>query len=252
MLLRKIAIIGDVHGRSDWQKADLEADKVIFMGDDFDSFDISVQKQMDNFNKILQFKKDNPERVVLLFGNHDFHYLPYAGEKYSGYNVNLQLQLLNTPLHDLIQDGTIQAAYNEGPYLFTHAGLTQYWLHRHFPVFQKTATISGLLNWALKEVPTRFRFSPANEKDRHGDSKTQGPFWIRPESLYAGILDQREFYHKQIVGHTRTNNPYMFRGERGFLMADLQESGQTLILYPETGLFNAFNEDGEITYSGQL
>jgi len=78
----KTIVLGDTHGRSNWKLA-IHQDKpnrVIFMGDYFDSFEIPGVEQIDNFKQILQYKENNPQvEVVLLIGNHDYHYFPEVG-----------------------------------------------------------------------------------------------------------------------------------------------------------------------------
>jgi hypothetical protein len=74
----RILAIGDIHGRDSWKDIinDNVFDKVVFLGDYFDSREeISGAKQLYNFKEILQFKKYNIDKVVLLVGNHEFHYL---------------------------------------------------------------------------------------------------------------------------------------------------------------------------------
>jgi len=83
----KIIVLGDTHGRSKWKEVlrkEPDATKVVFLGDYFDSFDIPFEEQVENFTNILALKKEDPDKIVLLLGNHDFQYLPYVTEHYSG------------------------------------------------------------------------------------------------------------------------------------------------------------------------
>jgi len=77
----KILAIGDIHGRDFWKspvKRYLKkVDKVVFLGDYFDPYedegvDYTFKGTMDNFNEIVQLKRDNPDKVILLLGNHNF------------------------------------------------------------------------------------------------------------------------------------------------------------------------------------
>ena len=75
---RLIVVIGDIHGRDTWKdivKRHPNAYKFVFVGDFFDSFKLSVEVMLNNFKEISDFKKENPDKVILLCGNHDFHYL---------------------------------------------------------------------------------------------------------------------------------------------------------------------------------
>lgn len=71
-----IAILGDIHSRSFWKDIIPRKDefkKIIFLGDYLDPYDFegfTKEQAIVNFKEILEFKKDNPEKVVLLIGNH--------------------------------------------------------------------------------------------------------------------------------------------------------------------------------------
>jgi hypothetical protein len=47
------------------------ADKIVFIGDYFDTHHagVSGNKQLVNFKEILAFKREHPEQVVMLFGS---------------------------------------------------------------------------------------------------------------------------------------------------------------------------------------
>ena len=85
MATNLILVIPDIHGRLFWldkTKDISDYDKVIFLGDYLDPYkdeNITVKDAIENFKKIIQFKKDNLDKVVLLLGNHD---LPYYSQKY--------------------------------------------------------------------------------------------------------------------------------------------------------------------------
>jgi len=76
----KTVFIGDIHGRSIWKQIveQEKPDRVIFVGDYFDSFDIPGIDQIHNFKEIIHFKKTSGIEVVLLVGNHDYHYMGYG------------------------------------------------------------------------------------------------------------------------------------------------------------------------------
>ena len=63
-----ITIIPDIHGRVFWKKAVDSASKddtIVFLGDNLDMYWVDS----------IDFQKSNPERVVLLLGNHDCEYM---------------------------------------------------------------------------------------------------------------------------------------------------------------------------------
>jgi len=94
----KTLIIGDIHGRSNWKDilaAHSDAERIIFMGDYFDSLDISSADQLNNFNEIIRFKEETDKEVIMLIGNHDHHYMD-IGETYSGYQAAMQWDFYDT------------------------------------------------------------------------------------------------------------------------------------------------------------
>ena len=80
-----ILVCGDIHGRRFWKKPceNIEDyDKVIFLGDYLDPYDfegITVIDAIKNFEEIIEFKKNNVDKVILLLGNHD---MPYFSSDY--------------------------------------------------------------------------------------------------------------------------------------------------------------------------
>ena len=79
-------IIGDIHGRTCWKQLVQDDCVNIFVGDYFDPYDkISHVELMQNFADIIAFKKQRPE-TVLLYGNHDLHYLT-PQERASRYSI---------------------------------------------------------------------------------------------------------------------------------------------------------------------
>ena len=71
--MEKILVLGDIHGRTCW--ADIikkeNPDKVIFLGDYVSTHDnISEEWQCSNLEDILNYKEANPDKVILLRGNH--------------------------------------------------------------------------------------------------------------------------------------------------------------------------------------
>ena len=83
----KTIFLGDTHGRATWKDIITKEnpDRVVFIGDYFDSFDIGGAEQMHNFKEIIEFKEQAKDKeVIMLIGNHDYHYYP-GGETYSGY-----------------------------------------------------------------------------------------------------------------------------------------------------------------------
>ena len=201
----KTIVLGDTHGRSFWKLAvhQDKPDRVIFIGDYFDSFEISGLEQIHNFKEIIKYKEDNPQvEVVMLIGNHDHHYFPEVGYTgTSGYQSRIAPsinQVVDENRHHL------QMAYSFDKYLFTHAGVS--------PVFMDEAfgengwskeTIVEDLNELFKHKPKTFDF---NGLEPTGDNACQTPIWIRPRSLMSANKKHSKGLKNdyiQIVGHTQ-------------------------------------------------
>lgn len=191
----RIVALGDTHGRDHWKqivKDNPDADKFVFIGDYFDSWGLTFETQMQNFKDIIDFKKANLDRVVLLIGNHDFHYMPVAQESYSGYQVEHALEI-GAILEWAMYYGLMQMAFESDDFLYTHAGVTKTWVSKW--VNGDWPTISDFINNLWLVSPEAFRFCGF---DNTGDNVTQSPIWVRPKSLLVDHIDG----YDQVVGHT--------------------------------------------------
>ena len=195
----KTIFLGDTHGRSLWKDiiAKETPDRVVFIGDYFDSFDIGSAEQQFNFKEIIAFKESAQYEVILLIGNHDYHYYP-GGETYSGYQHGAApaiKQLLEENKHHM------QMCYQLDNILCSHAGIGHNWLVEQEKY--ESGSIADFVNDIWNYKPIRFMFYGF---DPYGDNKTQTPIWIRPKSLLAG--NKETFLKKdyiQIAGHTQVN-----------------------------------------------
>lgn len=202
----KILAIGDIHGRKTWERfvnTDLY-DKIIFIGDYFDSFDIPGNKQIENFSKIMELKMNHYDKVVLLIGNHDFHYLD-MGEQYSGFQRGFQYEIREMVKNNLEH---MQMCFIHENFIFTHAGITNTWLKS--VGYSGKGPIDNFINELFKFTPKKFCFTPGFKHDTYGNEMCQTPIWVRPEALRADML--RTISEKplkvwtQVVGHTQRTN----------------------------------------------
>lgn len=200
--MSKILIVPDVHGRAFWHRA-LElvdqVDQIVFLGDYLDPYShegIYFDLALEEFNKILEFKKEYPELVTLLVGNHDMHYIIEDFMDCSRRNTAILDQLhklynSNLDLFNLI--------YIEDDWLFSHAGVYKGWMDKyeftlddlnlktflgsHWPALEDLSMYRGGSNYVGSCVWADIRESVKNE-------------------LFPG--------YKQIVGHTQLNDkPYI-------------------------------------------
>ena len=195
----KTIFLGDTHGRSLWKDiiAKETPDRVVFIGDYFDSFDIGSAEQQFNFKEIIAFKESAQYEVIMLIGNHDYHYYP-GGETYSGYQHGAApaiRQLLEENKHHL------QMCYQLDNILCSHAGIGHNWLVEQEKY--ESGSIADFVNDIWNYKPIRFMFYGF---DPYGDNKTQTPIWIRPASLLSGNRDTfLKTDYIQIAGHTQVH-----------------------------------------------
>lgn len=201
----KIVALGDTHGRDIWKqivKVEGDFDKFIFIGDYFDTRDgIDASTQIQNFKEILEFKKANPEKVFLLIGNHDFHYLKGCGETYSGYQQYAAMDI-NEVLQPAVTSGHLQICHVFDEYIFSHAGLTQTWAENNEIDLYN---IEESVNFKFMKNMEAFRFEYGENLDRSGDDVTQSPIWVRIPSLLRNMVKGFTY----IVGHTTVRQMHM-------------------------------------------
>lgn len=132
-----LLVIPDIHGRTFWKEPCENVgnyDKIIFLGDYFDPYDfedISVEDAIENFKEIIEFKKDNIEKVVLLIGNHDEPYISKDYYHFSTYHCR-HSYIYHNKIANLFNENIVffNIAHAERDILFTHAGVESGWLER--------------------------------------------------------------------------------------------------------------------------
>ena len=186
----KILICPDIHGRTFWLDACREKDdfeKIVFLGDYVSPYPyegISNSMAIEIFNEVLDFKKENPEKVVLLMGNHDF----------SNINTNicecrtdhLNWSKLNRMYFDNIKsfDLAWETKIGDKRYFFSHAGVRKGW----FDMWVK----NKLFKWESDELPPADYFNnlfhAAYDDGRNFDAESTHDFEraIGIYSLYRG------------------------------------------------------------------
>lgn len=199
----KITVVADSHGSAvplGIARMNLEkSDKIIFLGDFFDHEEKEYNEQKQNFLNVIEFKKQNIEKVVVLIGNHDANYIlpdllkwqPEHGEEIE----NLILQNLKL----------IDFAYLENNWLFSHAGFSEVWMQNQLACNEISEDLIKFLNNQFHNgVFTNLRFTGLSG---YGDEITQNPLWIRPDSLMKSAVCGVN----QIVGHTEVYDEQRIR-----------------------------------------
>lgn len=244
----KTVVLGDTHGRSVWKLIvnTEKPDRVIFIGDYFDSFDIKGVDQLNNFQDIIAFKDSGQCEVIMLIGNHDYHYFPEIGDVgTSGY------QHLLAPSIQYVVDQNrdhLKMAYKMDKFLFTHAGVSSKFMDNVFGEGGwKVENLAIDLHEMFKYKPKTFEFGMAISMqkmlymDPYGDNEEQSPIWIRPRSLMKANRDTLRKKIVQVVGHTQVReidvNAHGTGSNYWFIDA-LGTSGQYMII-----------NDGEISFN---
>ena len=198
----KIAVIGDLHGKGCWKKL-LEGrtdsfDKIVFMGDYSDDswVTFSDEEIVNNLKEVIEFKKNNNDKAVLLIGNHDFQYIvgyPTASRYRKSYAKEMnEIFNNNTSIFDTI--------YIYNGYIFTHAGITNGWID-----YIKNKYDIKDIN--IDNVEDTINMVYENDKNdcniasfrRGGGSEFAGILWADIEDLY----DDAWIGYNQVVGHNR-------------------------------------------------
>lgn len=201
----KIISIGDLHGRDTWKIIKPERwDKIVFIGDYVDSFSVKNVLMKLNLEKVINFKKQFPEKVILLWGNHDLqYYLGYDKHGCSGYIPEMRYDF-----YDLFKgnEDLFQVAYQVDNYLWTHAGIHKGWYKYRFQNCKWNKEFQGINKLTLAEqLNEAFKVRLDCLFDvgyrRGGIRDVGGIFWADKRETYNSPL---EGYH-QIVGHTKVS-----------------------------------------------
>lgn len=162
---------------------------------------------------LIDFKKKNPDKVILLIGNHDAHYLfdeISACSRYDFKNAKKYGKIYRE------NKDLFQYAYQEGNHLFTHAGVCTTW----YDFFDATLESYGIKkdNSNLADVINKMGTDKLGNKTinvvshiRGGRSLAGGPTWA---DYLETKYDYLEGIH-QYVGHSKVNyihtNEFKFR-----------------------------------------
>ena len=194
----KIVALGDTHGRLNWKEIvakENDVDKIVFIGDYFDTHDdVTPEQQISNFLEIVEYKKANMDKVVLLIGNHDFHYTGYAYSTYSGYQYGAAPRIKEILLEALEND-LMQMCYKNDIFVFTHAGVTKTWVEANGI---DVNDLENSINEMFKVRPRIFDFTMGDNYSQTGNDITQTPIWVRPQALLSDALEDIVY----VVGHT--------------------------------------------------
>lgn len=205
-----LIIIPDVHGRDFWKEAAQKypSGRFLFLGDYLDPYPdegFSEEEAFKGLQEIIHFKKDHPENVVLLWGNHDLHYLypELMGSRYDFDHAERNAHFFwdNQSLFQMAYE-TMAGGKR---FLFTHAGIGRQWILDHFPAFQGQDITAGLLN-DLTGYPPFMSALEDISVYRGGDRRYGSMIWadvhehIEQVNQIPGVT--------QVFGHTQMEGPF--------------------------------------------
>ncbi len=219
MVKMKTITVGDLHGNSDWKEINPDNyDKIIFIGDYVDSFDISDEEIKNNLLEVINFKKNNIDKVILLWGNHDLQYL-YTYKHYgcSGYRPQMYQSL-----HVIFNDNKklFQMAFEYNDTIWTHAGIHDGWFNYYFK-YTKGDTLADKLNNAF-DANYKSLFNVGHYRGGYNDEG--GPFWADIKELKSKPFKKMH----QIVGHTRVDKiTKYYKYNKKIVFVDVLENKST-------------------------
>ena len=207
-----LVIIPDVHGRPFWREAVRlrPEEEFIFLGDYLDPYPdegITGDEALEGLLKVIDLKKRNPDRVTLLWGNHDLHYMypEMMGSRYDFGNAERNARIFwdNQTLFKMAYE-TVAAGKR---FLFSHAGVGMGWIMQNFPALQAEEVNATLLN-DLVGYPAFMSALEDVSSYRGGDKKYGSMIW-------ADIHEQADLENQfpgviQVFGHSLLGLPFNY------------------------------------------
>ena len=203
----RFGCIGDLHGRDCWKEFVLrkDIDMWVFMGDYVDSFDVNNKQMIDNLLDVIQFKKDFPDKIILLLGNHCNQYLYLFDQRMrcSGFRTEI-----SHDIHDIYKENKdlFVNAYQYKDTIFTHAGIQHNWFVNKFKgdELQVDYTIAEQLNNPLDKAQDEALYQVGAMR---GGMRYDvgGPFWCDKNELKKPLEG-----FTQVVGHTHVNEIHKY------------------------------------------
>lgn len=205
----RVGVIGDIHGSDLWKEQTFamnDCEKIIFLGDYVDDWWPTTNDQIiNNLLDIIQFKKDNMDKVVLLYGNHCNQYRMLGDHRVlcSGYRPEIAHDL-----YDIFRENKdlFQNAYQINDCIFTHAGIQHNWFVNVFKgdEMQVDYSIAEQLNAPLDKNQDDALFQVGYMRGGRM-SNVGGIFWCDRDELKKPLEGFTQF-----VGHTQVKEPQKY------------------------------------------
>lgn len=226
----EILVVPDVHGRTFWKNGNpnvytKDYKLIVFLGDYLDPYwdeHIELKGCLNNFKEIIQFKKENTDRVILLLGNHDLHYVTHiiqSGRKYGGVPEIPKLFNDNWEYFKVMHTISI---FNQN-IIFSHAPIIEKWIKScnvvlenvnqgRFKLPTQVEELANLLNYLWVDYnsvgnPRLFGLLSYCSWYRGGDDAAGSPIW-------ADVREAQKINdYYQVFGHTQLIKDECLKGD---------------------------------------
>lgn len=254
--MKKILIIPDVHGRDFWKepvKQELKNNEtsIVFLGDFTDGYPTEWesnfdyrQHTVDNFKEIIELKKQNPERITLLLGNHDCGYA--IGDTISSSRMDRkhrsELEELfkeNRELFQIAEEHDIAGRH----FVFSHAGILKGWVKSVWgdEADDTDFKVVDRLNnaWLVEDWSILNYLGDYDDYRGWGGLQYGSPVWSDIRSWVN--VTQDETYGFNIVGHTQLDDRQVVLDQ----IADLD--CRKAFYIDDQGVLRSYDTDEECT-----
>ena len=207
---RPTIVFGDIHGSTYWKKVVKEnpSCRYIFLGDYLDPYEnITCNQLLDNLKEIIQLKKNRPDDVILLLGNHDLHYIRLDVEPCSRFDE----AIAKDAYYLFLENKHLFAyAFQEGNRIFTHAGISEKWFFEDFGGNAEKDIAEQLNNPYRDQLPALYRCGWL----RGGDiNAVGGILWADINELNVPLRGYTQF-----VGHNRVGKTIQYEANDGLIV----------------------------------
>lgn len=212
---KELLIVPDVHGRQFWKDVLLYKDvPIVFLGDyvaPYTQYEgITNEQSIEMFKEILEFRKQNPDRVTLLLGNHDMTYsvgIAMCNNRVDNRNYDIIRKLFwdKTNEFQLTKGVTI----NGKNFLLSHAGYTKGWIKDSKELFMTENLDQIFKDWDYlnrmnnKHSDLLYRNLKATSALRGGYDMNGSPIWADVnEHAIPQKMAPKETDWIQVFGHS--------------------------------------------------
>lgn len=201
---KKILVCGDLHTKIHILDRVIEQskdyDRVIFLGDYVDEWNASPDASFNLLRRLINFKKENEDKVVLCYGNHDASYAFGGNFRCSGFNPITKMLVEDLFLKN---QELFNVSYEEADILFTHAGLTNGWvkdnkLEGHDAKSYSEALEHAFRNRGVDDTSNHIFKALSTAGGARGGIHSPSPLWADYTELIADSVP----HITQVVGHT--------------------------------------------------